>query len=167
MIQKPKSPPPRLAVVVSRFNPKVTEGLLRGALARIGEEGLAVDDADIHGAPGAFEIPLIAQHLARSGRYDGVVCLGCVVKGETAHFEFISLAASLGLMNAGLSTGVPLAFGILTVLTGSQARARSRPNAANKGREAAAACIEAIRAIRRVGPAATAGRRKTRAKGAA
>lgn len=136
--------PRRIAIVVSRFNEEVTSGLLAGARAQLRESGVEVADAAIFEAPGAFEIPLIAQTLARSGRFDGVVCLGCVIKGDTAHFEYISQAASAGLMSASLATEVPLAFGILTTYTDEQALLRSRDDAHNKGREAAAACMASL-----------------------
>lgn len=140
----------RLAIIVSRFNEEVTSGLRNGAIAYLAEQGLSVGDDDIYSAPGAFEIPLIAQKLAQSGRFDGVICLGCVIKGDTAHFEYISEAASMGLMSASLATGVPLTFGILTTYTDEQAIVRSRDDAHNKGREAAAACVEALSAIRAI-----------------
>ncbi len=136
------TPSPRLAIVLSRFNPEVTSGLLNGALAYLAENGIAAPQ--VYHAPGAFEIPLIANALAKSTRYDGVICLGCVIKGDTAHFEFISLGATMGLMSAALETGVPLSFGILTTYTDEQAVVRSRDDAHNKGREAAAACVEAL-----------------------
>jgi 6,7-dimethyl-8-ribityllumazine synthase len=139
---------PRLAIVVSRFNPDVTGGLLRGARAKLAEAGAPLADADIFHAPGAFELPLIAQALARQERYAGVICLGCVIKGDTAHFEYISAAASLGLMATALATGKPISFGILTTYTDEQAEARSADDAANKGREAAAACLETALTLR-------------------
>ncbi|BBC71977.1 6,7-dimethyl-8-ribityllumazine synthase [Altererythrobacter sp. B11] len=137
---------PRIALVVSQFNPEVTDGLRDGALAALAERGVKVADADIHSAPGAFEIPLLARALAHSG-YDGVVGLGCVIKGDTAHFEYISQAASIGLMQAGLETGKPLTFGIITVYTEEQAVERSRADAHNKGREAAEACYAALQTL--------------------
>ena len=140
----------RIAIAVSRFNPEVTDGLLVGALQHLAEQGAAARDEDIINAPGAFELPLIAQALARTGRYDGVVCLGCVIKGDTAHFEFISLGASLGLMTASLATEVPISFGILTTYTDEQAQARSKQDDANKGREAADACLRTILTLRRI-----------------
>ena len=88
---KALSPAPRLALVVSRFNETVTGGLRDGAIAWLGEHGIAVTPGAVFAAPGAFEMPLLAQALAKSGRYEGVICLGCVVKGDTAHSEFISL----------------------------------------------------------------------------
>jgi 6,7-dimethyl-8-ribityllumazine synthase len=142
--------PVRLAVVVSRFNPEVTEGLLRGARAYLAENGAPVADEDVIRAPGAFELPLLAQALARTRRYAGVICLGCVIKGETAHFEFISLGASLGLMSTALQMQKPVSFGILTTYTDEQAEARSADDADNKGREAAAACLETVRALRAI-----------------
>jgi 6,7-dimethyl-8-ribityllumazine synthase len=140
----------RLAIVVSRFNEDVTGGLLKGAQACLAEHGLAIPDEDVVRAPGAYELPLFAQALARTGRYDGVICLGCVIKGDTAHFEFISLGAAMGLMTAGLATETPITFGVLTTYTDEQAEARSRDDAANKGREAASACIEALLTLRRI-----------------
>lgn len=136
------TPVPRLAILVSRFNPEVTGGLREGALAWLGEHGIT--EVEIFEAPGAFELPLMAQSLARTQRYEGIICLGCVIKGDTAHFEFISLGATIGLMQAQLSTGTPITFGVLTTYTEEQAVVRSRPDAHNKGREAAAACVEAL-----------------------
>ena len=142
------SPASRIAIVVSRFNADVTDGLLSGARASLVEHGVALSEGDVYFAPGAFEIPLIAQTLAKTGRYDGVICLGCVIKGDTAHFEYISQAASTGLMAASLATGVPLTFGILTTYTDEQAMARSREDAHNKGGEATLACLEALATLR-------------------
>ncbi len=140
----------RIAIVVSRFNEGVTGGLKQGALDYLAERGIRVDEADIFPAPGAFEIPLLAQALTECGKFDGVVCLGCVIKGDTAHFEFISLGATMGLMQSMLATRVPLAFGIITTYTEEQAQARSRNDAHNKGREAAAACIGALETLARI-----------------
>lgn len=140
----------RLAVVVSRFNDEITSGLLLGARAHLAEHGAPVAEQDVITACGAFELPIIAQTLARTRRYDGIVCLGCVIKGDTAHFEFISLGASVGLMWAGLATETPIAFGVLTTYSDEQAEARSRDDAHNKGREAAAACLETAVLLRRI-----------------
>ena len=145
-----KKPRLRLAAAVSRFNPEVTRGLLEGARAWLATRGIPLADSDVFEAPGAFELPLLAKGLALTGRYEGVLCLGCVIKGDTAHFEFISLAASMGIMNASLETGVPIAFGVLTTYTDEQALARSRPGAENKGKEAAQACVEAAEALARI-----------------
>ncbi|MBS0959243.1 6,7-dimethyl-8-ribityllumazine synthase [Acetobacter thailandicus] len=143
-------PSPRLAVVVSRFNTTITEGLCNGALEWLGEHGITVAAQDIFSAPGAFEMPLLAQTLARTGKYEGVICLGCVIKGDTAHFEFISLGATIGMMQASLETEVPVAFGVLTTYTEDQATQRALPDVHNKGREAAAACVESLALLRRI-----------------
>ena len=140
----------RIAVIVSRFNEEITSGLLLGARAYLDERGVPLREDDVFLAPGAFEMPLLAQSLARSGRFGGIVCLGCVIKGDTAHFEYISLAASTGLMSATLSTGVPMAFGILTTYSDEQAQARSRDDAHNKGREAVAACLESMNVLKAI-----------------
>ncbi|MHB2020921.1 MAG: 6,7-dimethyl-8-ribityllumazine synthase [Candidatus Xenobia bacterium] len=137
----------RLAIISSHFNREVTEGLLAGALDALKEHSLTVADTDIFHVPGAFEIPLAAQTLAETGRYDGVICLGAVIKGDTAHFEYISEAAVHGIMEAGLRTRVPLALGVLTTYTDEQAVVRSTPGPENKGREAALACLEQIRVL--------------------
>ncbi|MBL7237503.1 MAG: 6,7-dimethyl-8-ribityllumazine synthase [Komagataeibacter hansenii] len=142
--------PPRLAIVISRFNENVTHGLRDGALAWLREHDIAMRDDDVMYAPGAYELPLLAQTLAKTGRYDGVVCLGCVIKGETAHFEFISLGAAVGLMQASLSTEVPVAFGVVTTYTDQQAIVRSRDDVHNKGREAVAACVESLALIQKI-----------------
>ncbi len=144
MSKDKKAAKSRVAIVVSRFNEDVTTGLLKGAIAELDDRGVRVAEGDIITAPGAFEIPLIAQKLAQTGKFEGVVCLGCVIKGDTAHFEYISEAASHGLMQASQKTGVPLAFGILTTYEEEQAVVRSRDDAHNKGREAAAACVESM-----------------------
>jgi 6,7-dimethyl-8-ribityllumazine synthase len=127
------------AIVVSEFNPEVTEGLKKGAIEVFTENSA---EYEIFQAPGAFELPLIAQALAKTRKYSGVVCLGCVIKGDTAHFEFISLGAAIGIQQASLATGTPISFGILTTYTDEQAQIRSRPGAENKGREAASACLK-------------------------
>lgn len=142
--------PWRMAVVTSRFNADVTGGLQQGALKYLAEQGITVDAAHMFAAPGAFELPVIAQALAKSGKFDGVVCLGCVTKHETAHFEFVSLGATLGLMQAALNTGVPIAFGVLTTYTEEQAKARSRADANNKGIEAAAAVVETLEVLAKI-----------------
>ena len=140
----------RLALIVSQFNDEITGGLARGAQEWLAENGLAIEDADHFSAPGAFEMPLLAQALAKTRRYAGIICLGCVIKGDTAHFEFISLGATIGIMQASLATDTPIAFGVLTTYTEEQAVSRSRADAHNKGREAAAACVESARLLARI-----------------
>lgn len=137
----------RVAVVISRFNTEVTSGLLSGTKEYLKEQKITLKEEDIFEAPGAFEIPLIAKKLARLKKYDGVICLGCVIKGDTAHFEFISLGATIGIQQVSLETGKPVTFGILTTYDEKQAELRSSRNHENKGREAAAACIESLQTL--------------------
>lgn len=142
----------KIAVVTSRFNEEVTGGLRDGATATFAEHGIS--QVTYLDAPGAFEIPLYAQELAKTKKFDGVVCLGCVIKGDTAHFEFISLGATMGIQQASLNTGVPITFGIITTYNQEQAVVRSRSKGEharhNKGREATLACIEAIETLRKI-----------------
>jgi 6,7-dimethyl-8-ribityllumazine synthase len=140
----------RFAFVVSRYDFEIAQGLENGAHAYLREQSLEVRPEDVFEAPGAFEIPLIAQELARSGRYAGVVCMGCVIRGETAHFDYICQSAASGILQASLETRTPIAFGVLTVLNRAQALARSRADDFNKGREAAAACYQTARILSRV-----------------
>jgi len=140
----------RFAVVVSQFNEEITEGLLQGARERLAEASVPDENVTIIRVPGAFEIPLTAQRLGESGEYDAIVCLGCLIKGETMHFEYIADAASHGIMQAAAATGVPMAFGVLTTLTEEQAVERSRSGPENKGREAAAAALEMAKLFRKL-----------------
>jgi len=132
----------KFAVVVSKYNDFVTDRLQKGALAALAEAGVRLDDITIVRVPGAFEIPLAAQHAAESGRFDAVVCLGCVIRGETPHFEFIASAVAHGLTDAAAATGIPMAFGVLTTNSVEEALARAGDGAGNKGHEAAIAAIE-------------------------
>ena len=140
----------RFAIVVSRFNEEITEGLLQAARDRLAEASVPDDDVTIIRVPGAFEIPIVAQRLGESGDYDAIVCLGCLIKGETMHFEYIAEAASHGIMQAAAATGIPMAFGVLTTLTEEQAVERSRSGPNNKGREAAAAALEMAKLFRKL-----------------
>lgn len=140
----------KFAIVVSRFNPEVTNGLLTGAVSYLAEKKIKCSAKDIFYAPGAFELPLIAKKLAKKKKYNGVICLGCVIKGDTMHFEFISLASAMGILQAGLETEKPITFGVLTTLTDEQAVKRSRKNAENKGIEAAAACYETAILLKKI-----------------
>ena len=141
----------RFALVVSSFNKGISDGLLRGARAALADAGVHSADVTVVYVPGAFEIPLAARRLARSGRYDAVVCLGCVIKGETMHFEYIASAVSLGIMAVSADTGIPVTFGVLTTLTEQQATARSADDSDNKGREAALAAVEMAAILREIG----------------
>ncbi len=132
----------RIAVVTSRFNAAITERLQSGALDALRAAGVADDDVAVIGVPGAFEIPFAARQAAESGHFAAVVCLGCLIRGETPHFEFIASAASQGIMTAALATGVPMSFGVLTTNTAEEARERAEPGPSNKGWEAALAAVE-------------------------
>ena len=140
----------RFAIVVTRFNEEITDGLLQVARERLAEASVPDDDVTIIRVPGAFEIPIVAQRLGESGEYDAIVCLGCLIKGETMHFEYIAEAASHGIMQAAAATGIPMAFGVLTTLTEEQAVERSRSGPDNKGREAAAAALEMAKLFRKL-----------------
>jgi 6,7-dimethyl-8-ribityllumazine synthase len=140
----------KFAIVVSRFNKDVTEGLLAGALGFLREKGSTTTEKDIFYAPGAFELPLIAKALAKKKKYSGVICLGCVIRGDTMHFEFISLASTMGILQTSLSEEKPITFGVLTTVTEAQAVARSRKNKENKGIEAAAACWETAALLQKI-----------------
>ena len=132
----------RFAIVVSRFNEAVTRRLRDGARAALTEAGAASGDIEVFEVPGAFELPQAARCAAEAGRYDAVVCLGCVIRGETPHFEYIAASVAHGIQDASGETGVPMAFGVLTTDTLAQAEARAGEGADNKGFEAAAAAIE-------------------------
>jgi 6,7-dimethyl-8-ribityllumazine synthase len=140
----------RFAIVVSRFNEEITDGLLRGAREVFSEASVRDEDLTIVRVPGAFEIPIAAQRLAESGDYDAIVCLGCLIKGDTMHFEYIAEAASHGIVQAAAATGIPMAFGVLTTMTEEQAVERSGTGAGNKGREAAAAAMEMATLFRKL-----------------
>lgn len=145
----------RFAVIVSRFNESITGALRDGARAALTEAG--VDDADVDelNVPGAFELPQAARCAAETGRFDAIICLGCVIRGATAHFEYISSAVAHGIMEAAGETGVPIAFGVLTTDTEAQAQERAAPGRDNKGWEAAAAAIEMAVLFRSLGRART------------
>ena len=138
----------RVAIIVSRFNEEITGGLLAGAREALDEAGVSGDDVAVFEVPGAFEIPLAAKYAAESGQFAAVICLGCLIKGDTMHFEYIADAASHGIMRVGLDTRVPVAFGVLTTLTEAQAAERAAPGPANKGREAAAAALDMVQLLR-------------------
>ena len=132
----------RFAVIVSRFNPEVTGSLRDAAVAALKEAGALEGNVHLLSVPGAFEIPQAARAAAETGRFDAVVCLGCIIRGETPHFDYIASAVAHGITDAAGETGVPMAFGVLTTDTAEQAAARSGAGHDNKGREAAAAAIE-------------------------
>jgi len=140
----------RVAVIVAQFNDEITGGLLRGALTALTERGVADEAVTVVRVPGAFELPLAAQMAADTGRFDAMVCLGCLIKGDTMHFEYIATAATNGIAEAAVATGIPMGFGLLTTLTDAQAEVRSQPGPGNKGREAALAALEMVQISRRL-----------------
>ena len=140
----------RVAIVVSRFNDFVTGRLLDGARAALADAGVASDDVEVLHVPGAFEIPMAAQRAAEAGNVDAVICLGCLIRGETPHFEYIASACAHGITAAAASTGVPMSFGVLTTNSAEEALERAAPGPANKGREAAEAAIEMARLFARL-----------------
>jgi 6,7-dimethyl-8-ribityllumazine synthase len=132
----------RFALVVSKYHDFVTDGLQAGALEVLAAAGAVRESIDVVRVPGAFEIPQAAQCAAETGRYDAVVCLGCLIRGETPQVDHIASAVALGLANAASATGVPMAFGVLTTNSVEEAIARSGEGPANKGREAAAPALQ-------------------------
>jgi 6,7-dimethyl-8-ribityllumazine synthase len=131
----------KLALIVSSYHAFVTDRLEAGARARAREAGLAESDIETFRVPGAYELPQAAQRVAETGDWHAVVCLGCLIKGETAHFDYIAQAAAQGITRAAQATGVPIAFGVLTTNTAEEALARAGDGPANKGREAADAAL--------------------------
>jgi 6,7-dimethyl-8-ribityllumazine synthase len=131
----------RVAIVAGRFNEVVTTRLVEGAVDGLHHQGVAPDDVDVAWVPGAFEIPLVAQRLARSGDYDAVVCLGAVIRGDTAHFELVAGEAAHGIGEVARLTGVPVIFEVLAPDDLEQARARAGGAHGNKGWQAAQAAL--------------------------
>jgi 6,7-dimethyl-8-ribityllumazine synthase len=138
----------RVGIAVARFNQAVTGLLLEGALAGLREHGVSEDAVDVVMVPGAFELPLCVQRLANSGRYDALLALGAVVRGQTPHFEFVAGEAASGLMRLGLERDLPIAFGLLTTDTMEQALARAGGSHGNKGYDAALTALEMASILR-------------------
>ena len=132
----------RIGIVVSRFNSEITEGLLRGAMRALIDSEVSENDITITEVPGAFEIPFAADLLAATKKYDALIAIGCVIKGETAHFEYISDSVMKGIVAVGQKYGIPVSCGVLTTYTDEQAISRSGDHDENKGSEAAFTAIE-------------------------
>jgi 6,7-dimethyl-8-ribityllumazine synthase len=132
----------RIAVVASRFNETICKRLVDGALQALSRHGVGDDDVSLTWVPGAFEIPAAAQRIAASGEVDAVVAIGAVIRGETAHFDYVAGTAASGVSSASLATGVPIAFGVLTTDTTEQAADRAGGKLGNQGYEAGMAAIE-------------------------
>ncbi len=137
-------------VVVSRFNSFITERLLSGALDSLSRAGAASEQVDVVHVPGSFEIPIAAKQIGATGRYDAVICIGCILRGDTQHFEYISSEAARGVQLAQLDTGVPMIFCVLTCDTLDQAIDRAGVKSGNKGAEAGLAAVEMARVSRKI-----------------
>jgi 6,7-dimethyl-8-ribityllumazine synthase len=140
----------RIGIVCSRFNEYVVNALLNGATRALESCGVPRNNVTVAWVPGAYEIPLVANTMATSGRYDGLVTLGAVIRGETSHFEYVAGPCAEGIMRVQIDTGIPVGFGVITVENVEQANARSRPDETNKGFEAALGTIEMIHTLRAV-----------------
>jgi 6,7-dimethyl-8-ribityllumazine synthase len=138
----------RFAIVVSRFNSFVTERLLAGAMDALTRTGADADLIDVVKAPGSWEIPLAAAELARGKRYDAVICLSAIIRGDTPHFDYLAAEAAKGLAHVSYETGVPVAFGVLTTNTLEQAIDRAGAKGGNKGFDAAMSAIEMANLLR-------------------
>jgi 6,7-dimethyl-8-ribityllumazine synthase len=145
-----KAPGMKFAIVVSKFNDFVTERLLAGAIEGLKSAGVGDDDICVIKVPGAFEIPFAAKEAASRGKFAAIVCLGCLIRGKTPHFEYISSACAHGITDAAASTGVPMSFGVLTTNSVEEALERAVDGPGNKGWEAAIAAIEMATLQRRL-----------------
>ena len=137
----------RIGIVVARFNEFISGKLLDGARDGLVRHEVAEDDIEVAWVPGSFEIPLMAQRMARSGRYDAIICLGAVIRGATPHFDYVAAEVSKGIANVALATGVPVIFAVLTTDTIEQAIERAGTKAGNKGFDAALAALEMANAL--------------------
>ncbi|WP_059173802.1 6,7-dimethyl-8-ribityllumazine synthase [Bacillus sp. FJAT-27445] len=140
----------KIGIVAGRFNDFITDKLVSGALDSLKRHGVSEEDVDVAWVPGAFEIPMIAQKLAKSAKYDAVITVGAVIRGSTPHFDFVCNEAAKGVANTALATGIPVIFGVLTVDSIEQAIERAGTKAGNKGWEAASSAIEMANLIRSI-----------------
>ncbi len=141
----------KFGVVVSRFNEFITRKLLEGAQDALLRHGVSEEDIDIAWVPGSFEIPLVAQKLAETKRYDAVICLGAVIRGATPHFEYISAEVSKGIARVGMDAGLPVSYGVITADTLEQAIERAGTKAGNRGFAAAVDAIEMANLLKKIG----------------
>ena len=137
-------------MVVARFNEVVTRQLLTGAVEALSRHGVSDDDISVAWVPGAFELPVVAKCMAKTGRYDSIICLGAVIRGETGHYDMVAGQASGGIGSIGTDTGVPVIFGVLTTENMEQAINRSGGKSGNLGSNAAVAAIETARLIQAI-----------------
>ena len=140
----------KIGIVAARFNEFITSKLLGGALDSLTRHDVEEDDIEIAWVPGAFEIPLIASKMAKSGKYDAVICLGAVIRGGTTHYDYVCSEVSKGIANVALNTDIPVMFGVLTTENIEQAIERAGTKAGNKGFQCAEAAIEMVNLIREI-----------------
>lgn len=143
----------RVAVIASRFNEFVVSGLVKGAVGTWEKHGGKASELLVARVPGAFELPVVARQLAKSGRFEAIVALGCVIRGDTAHFEYVAGECARGLQNVAVDTGVPVVFGVLTTETVEQALQRAAPGGSNKGGEAMETALEMADLLVKLGAA--------------
>src|SRR3954471_16173711 len=145
------SPPSgRFAIVAARFNSMITEALLSGCRDAFARHGVGEDRLDVAWVPGSFEIPLVARTMAGTGRYAAVICLGCVIRGETGHYDHVAGQTASGILHASLGSGVPVVFGVLTTDTVEQALNRAGLKGGNKGFDAALAAVEMVNLLKKL-----------------
>ena len=140
----------KIGIVVARFNAPITSRLLDGALTALSDNGVDEKDVTIAHIPGSFELPVVAREMAESEKYDAVICLGAVIKGETDHYRYVAGEAARGIAEVGRETGIPTIFGVLTTDTKAQALERAGGTEGNKGYDAALAAIEMVRLLRQM-----------------
>jgi 6,7-dimethyl-8-ribityllumazine synthase len=141
----------KIGIVVSRFNQFISERLLEGALDALHKLGTAETDISVYKVPGSFEVPLVVKKIAKSGRVDGILCLGALIRGDTPHFDFLSAEVTKGLAQIAIDEGVPVSFGILTVDTIEQGIERAGTKAGNKGYDAAFSLVETLNLVKSAG----------------
>jgi 6,7-dimethyl-8-ribityllumazine synthase len=142
--------PARVALACAKFNGAITLRLLDGAIAGLKDLGVPLESVTVAWVPGAVELPLAASRLCRSGDYEAVIALGAVIRGDTAHFDFVAGECAAGLQRVALDTGIPVVFGVLTTDTVAQAQQRAEPDKTNKGYEAAVTALEMVRLLERL-----------------
>ncbi|MBO5487228.1 MAG: 6,7-dimethyl-8-ribityllumazine synthase [Eubacterium sp.] len=140
----------KIGIVASRFNEFIVSKLIGGAEDALVRHGVDTDNVDLAWVPGAFEIPVIAQKMAQSGKYDAILCLGAVIKGSTSHYDYVCAEVSKGVATVGMNTGVPTLFGILTTDNIEQAIERAGTKAGNKGYDVACAAIEMVNLVKEI-----------------
>lgn len=137
----------KIAIIQARFNKKITDGLVKGALKALKESGVLEKDTEVFQVPGSFEIPIFCQNIAKGKKFDGIITIGAVIKGSTAHFEYISKAVTDGILRMSLDYNIPITFGVITTYNLAQAQKRAANDKKNKGYEAAMALLEVIQSL--------------------